>query len=245
MQLDFTIPEMDLILYARKKTKKQGPLHFMVIYPHPDDETMMSGGTIAKYALHPDVRWSVVALTPGEHGDELFKGMPPKKLAKIRKVELHRACEILGVSQLIFAPFEDGTLKKRVADLTKFISRLYKDEKPDLVITFEKGGIYGHPDHVTASMVIKKLQKKYTKIPVLYGTLPEKILSRLHLPTHMADDPDSLLHSIPYMCVSFWGLGWKKYMAALCHRSQNLNDHGRSPLWLMAIFHPIEYYSSE
>jgi len=243
MQFDFEVPEVDLELYVRRKTGKKGKLHFMTIYPHPDDETMMSGGTIAKYAQNPDIRWTVVSLTRGEHGDGRMKGIDPRKLAKIRKAELHRACEVLGASQLIFGPFEDGTLKKRALDLEKFISQLYKDEKPDLVLTFERGGVYGHPDHVSASSVIRKLQTKYKKIPVLYGGLPTKILSRIKLPTHMAEDPENLQHDVPQMRVTFWKQGWKKYLAAVCHCSQDLTSKGTRPLWLKAIVFPIEYYS--
>lgn len=245
MQFDLTLPEVDLVAYVRGKTKKKGQLHFMTIFPHPDDETMMSGGTIAKYSRDPRVRVTVVSMTRGEHGDELLRGITPKELANIRKKELHRACEIMGVSQLIFAPFEDGKLKKTAKYVEQFVSQLYIDEKPDLVITFEQAGIYGHPDHVLLSAVIKKVQKKYAKIPVLYATLPQKILKRIHLPLHMAEQPASLKQAVPELRVSFPGVSWKKYLATLCHRSQNLNDNGKSPLWITSLLHPVEYYSEQ
>lgn len=253
MLFDFTVPEIDLVSYVRsrrgkkKKTLRQaqGKLHFMAIYPHPDDETMMSGGTIARYARYRDVRWTIVSVTRGEHGDELMKSVSPQKLAKIRMHELHRACEVLGVSQIIYGPFEDGTLKKEKKRLARFLTEFYKDEKPDLVFTFERDGIYGHPDHVTLSAVIADLQKKFPSVAVLYGTLPKKLLDKLDLPTHMADDPDGLLQAEPEWRIMFPHEGWKKYLAARCHQSQNLNGSGKNPLWVSTILYPVEYYSTQ
>lgn len=245
--IDFGIPEIDLCAYVMKKKKKQSTLRFMALYPHPDDETMMSGGTIARFAHCPDVEWTIVSVTKGEHGDELRKDLTPKELARVRAGELRQACGNLGIKNVVIGPFEDGTLKKQKMKLKQYIASLYRSYKPDLVITFEKNGIYGHPDHVALSQAAYALSKQKSKQTplVLFSTLPQSILQGISLPTHMADDPDSVHQSIPEYRISFFRFGWKKYKAALSHRSQNLNSRGKNPLWAYTIFHPVEYITEK
>ena len=234
---DWRTQQIDLCKYAGPGKKK-----ILFVYPHPDDETMMNGGTIAKYANDSNVEMVVLSMTPGEHGDELMPGIEPAKLAKIRREEFQKSMDILGVKRSIVADFEDGMLKKQNEEVIAYLDSFFQKEKPDLVITYERGGIYGHPDHVALSEITRSLQDKYG-FKVLYSTIPKRFFSSKGLPTHMAEDLANLKHDLPQFRVVFGNLGWKKYRAALCYRSQNLCH--TAPLWAQTLAYPVEYYSEE
>ena len=120
----------------------------LVILPHPDDESFPMGGTLAKYAAN-HIRVTLVCATRGEAGIE---GLDPEETGKIREGELRQAASALGLDEVRFLDYRDGTLSQVNAD--EFIERLaglLRDLKPDVVLTFGPDGISGHPDHVTLS----------------------------------------------------------------------------------------------
>jgi LmbE family N-acetylglucosaminyl deacetylase len=120
----------------------------LVILPHPDDESFPMGGTLAKYAAN-QTRVTLICATRGEAGIE---GVSPEEAGKIREQELRRAAAELGLNEVRFLDYRDGTLAQVNAE--EFIERLagiLRDLKPDVVLTFGPDGISGHPDHVTLS----------------------------------------------------------------------------------------------
>ena len=120
----------------------------LVILPHPDDESFPMGGTLAKYAAN-HIRVTLVCATRGEAGIE---GLDPEETGKIREGELRQAASALGLDEVRFLDYRDGTLSQVNAE--EFIERLaglLRDLKPDVVLTFGPDGISGHPDHVTLS----------------------------------------------------------------------------------------------
>ncbi len=126
------------------KTQKS----LLVILPHPDDESFPMGGTLAKYAFnHTHV--TLVCATRGEAG---IPGKSPVEAGKIREAELRRAAAELGVSDLRFLGYHDGTLAQvNAAELIGRLVDLLREIRPDVVLTFGPDGISGHPDHVTLS----------------------------------------------------------------------------------------------
>lgn len=120
----------------------------LVILPHPDDESFPMGGTLAKYAANR-ARVTLVCATRGEAGIE---GMAPEEAGKIRETELRQAAAELGLDEVRFLDYRDGTLAQMNAE--EFIERLaglLRDLKPNVVLTFGPDGISGHADHVTLS----------------------------------------------------------------------------------------------
>lgn len=120
----------------------------LVILPHPDDESFPMGGTLAKYAAN-QTRVTLVCATRGEAGIE---GMAPEEAGKIRETELRQAAAELGLDEVRFLDYRDGTLAQMNAE--EFIERLaglLRDLKPNVVLTFGPDGISGHADHVTLS----------------------------------------------------------------------------------------------
>jgi LmbE family N-acetylglucosaminyl deacetylase len=120
----------------------------LVILPHPDDESFPMGGTLAKYAAN-HARVTLICATHGEAGIE---GLVPEQAAIIRERELRQAASALGLDEVRFLDYRDGTLAQ--ADAERFIellAGLMGELHPDVVLTFGPDGISGHPDHVTLS----------------------------------------------------------------------------------------------
>lgn len=120
----------------------------LVVLPHPDDESFPMGGTLAKYTAN-HTRITLVCATRGEAGIE---GVTPEEAGKIREVELRRAAAALGLAEVRFLDYLDGTLAQvNPEEFIQRLTELLRDLKPNVVLTFGPDGISGHPDHVTLS----------------------------------------------------------------------------------------------
>jgi LmbE family N-acetylglucosaminyl deacetylase len=128
-------------------------LRLMCVLAHPDDESLGAGGIIAKYA-HEGVDVYLITATLGEHGwpgnPEAYPG--PGVLGDIRQEELHAAARILGVREGAFLGYIDGQVDQvdpaeAIAKISMHIRRL----RPQVIITFDPFGVYGHPDHIAIS----------------------------------------------------------------------------------------------
>lgn len=117
----------------------------MVILAHPDDESFPIGGTLAKSTAEGK-RVHLVTATRGEAG---IPGKSTAETAVIREAELRRACAELSVQQLTFLDYVDGKLET-IPDNTGAarLLDLMRQSRPDIVITFGRDGISGHPDHL-------------------------------------------------------------------------------------------------
>ena len=147
------------------------PLTLLTIHAHPDDETISTGGVMARYL---DEGLRVVCLTSnlGEHGEivvpELDTPENHARLAAIRGQELAEALRRLGGvesrllgyedSGMMGTPDNDDPASFWQADLDEAIGRtvrVVREVKPDVVIGYNDFGGYGHPDHIRAAMVAK------------------------------------------------------------------------------------------
>ncbi len=130
-----------------------GDLRLLAVFPHPDDETLGCGGTLAKYSSE-GIETFLVCATRGERG--WFDSMGPnpglEAVGRIREAELHCAADQLGLREVFFLDTIDGDVDK--ADPTEIISRLVthiRRIRPQVIITFAPDGAYGHPDHIALS----------------------------------------------------------------------------------------------
>ena len=125
-------------------------LKLMCVLAHPDDESLGMGGTLAKYAAE-GVETYLVTATRGERGwfgDE--KDNPGlEALGKIREAELLNAVRELGIREVKFLDYIDGDLDQAnsAEAIAKIVSHLRR-VRPQVVITFDPNGAYGHPDHI-------------------------------------------------------------------------------------------------
>ena len=125
-------------------------LKLMAVTAHPDDESLGMGGTLARYASE-NVETCVVCATRGERGRyrDGTEKPDPQAMARIRERELRRAAEVLGVTKLFFLDYLDGELDR--ADPEEAVARIahhLRAVRPQVVLTFDQAGAYGHPDHI-------------------------------------------------------------------------------------------------
>ena len=131
---------------------------------HPDDETFGVGGVMAR-AADEGHRVVVVCATRGEAGEIADPSLAtPETLGAVREAELRAAARALGVSDVRFLGHRDSGMAGTPenghpralvnADRATVVAQLVgqiRQVRPDVVVTFEPGGIYGHPDHMTIS----------------------------------------------------------------------------------------------
>jgi LmbE family N-acetylglucosaminyl deacetylase len=135
----------------------------IVFSPHPDDETFGCGGTIAK-RLNEGYEVLVVILTDGRHAYSKLFGLgmdpTPEQMVRIRKAEVERAMEILGLEKenLIFLNFEEGTMEQNYEEAEKKITRILMNNSPkEVYYTYERDF---HRDHQATSRIVKNSIKK-------------------------------------------------------------------------------------
>jgi LmbE family N-acetylglucosaminyl deacetylase len=131
-------------------TNEKPPLRLCGIFAHPDDETLGTGATLARYASE-GVETYVVTATRGQRGRYRDgKDHPgPEALGRIREAELRAAAEVLGVKEVSVLGYWDKDFDK--TDPDEVIGRLVdhlRRIRPQVVITFDPNGAYGHPDHI-------------------------------------------------------------------------------------------------
>ena len=125
-------------------------LKLMVVFAHPDDESMGMGGTLAKYSAQ-GVETYCVCASRGERGwfgpEEQNPGL--SALGQIREKELICAVNELGVKGLYFLDYIDGEVDQAIHEeaIGKIVSHIRRIQ-PQVVVTFSPDGNYGHPDHI-------------------------------------------------------------------------------------------------
>jgi mycothiol conjugate amidase Mca len=144
-------------------------LTLMIVHAHPDDECIGTGGILAKYTAE-GVRTVLVTCTLGEEGEIVVPEMDTPenhaRLADIRREELAESVRILGITDLEILPYRDsgmiGTESNQhpecfaQADLdeaTERLVRLVRHYRPQVLMSYNEEGGYGHPDHINAHKI--------------------------------------------------------------------------------------------
>ncbi|MBE1552944.1 bacillithiol biosynthesis deacetylase BshB2 [Filibacter limicola] len=145
--------------------------HVLVIFPHPDDEAFGVSGTISLYR-EMGVPVTYACLTLGEMGRNL--GNPPfanrETLPQIRKSELKKACEAMGLDDLRMMGLRDKTIEFEDDEkMVQLVTDLMEETNPSLVISFYPG-LSVHPDHdASARAVVRAVRRiSETERPTLY-----------------------------------------------------------------------------
>ena len=140
-------------------------LRLMAVHAHPDDESSKGAATMARY-VRDGVDVMVCTLTGGERGSILNKALDRpevrENLARIRREEMARARDILGVRQE-FLGFTDSGLPegdplpplpegcfalKTLEDASSPLVRAVREFRPHVMLTYDEQGGYPHPDHI-------------------------------------------------------------------------------------------------
>jgi N-acetyl-1-D-myo-inositol-2-amino-2-deoxy-alpha-D-glucopyranoside deacetylase len=147
------------------------PHTLMTVHAHPDDETISTGGVMARYSRAGD-RVICVTCTGGEHGEIVVPEMDTPenhaKLGQIRAEELRRALARLGPIESRKLGYVDsgmmGTAENAAAesfwqaDVDEAAGRLVaivRETRPEVIVGYNDYGGYGHPDHIRAGQVAR------------------------------------------------------------------------------------------
>ncbi len=146
-------------------------LTLMAVHAHPDDEALGTGGILARYA-DQGVRTVLVTCTNGELGDApggVKPGEPGHEEAMVvplRLQELEASSKVLGVSHLELLGYHDSGMEgwpqnvapgafwqTPVAEAGHRLAGLMEKYQPQVVVTYDENGFYGHPDHIQANRI--------------------------------------------------------------------------------------------
>jgi mycothiol S-conjugate amidase len=141
------------------------PLRLMAVHAHPDDESSKGAATMARY-VSEGVDVLVVTCTGGERGSVLNPKLDQpevwENITEIRRAEMDKAREILGVRQewLGFVdsglpegdplpPLPEGCFGLVDPDVAaERLVAVMRDFRPHVVLTYDEDGGYPHPDHI-------------------------------------------------------------------------------------------------
>jgi LmbE family N-acetylglucosaminyl deacetylase len=148
----------------------------IAVVAHPDDESLIAGGTLA-LAARAGAETGVVSLTRGEQGPIADSELATHDtLGDVREAELHAAGEALGASWTACLRHPDGELpwvdREAAADE---LAAVLDPHGPEVILTFGPDGLYGHPDHIATrqivGMAMDRLESQKGRRTCLYETV--------------------------------------------------------------------------
>ena len=176
----------------------------LLVHAHPDDETITTGGTIARYAADPDTHVTLLTCTLGEQGEVMVPAMAglaatqADQLGGYRIAELAAAAAALGLTDhrmlggigrwrdsgmvitegIHAAPLPPEQLhpraftreRERAAQVDALLAVL-DQIRPQVVVGYDPGGGYGHPDHVRAHEITMAAAARCPSVRKIYWTV--------------------------------------------------------------------------
>jgi LmbE family N-acetylglucosaminyl deacetylase len=173
-------------------------LTFLAVHAHPDDEASSTGGTLRVLA-DQGVRTVLVTCTNGEYGDAPGGAKPdadhhdPDEVARVRALELDESVRLLGVARSVRLGYRDSGMKgwpqnddpaafwaTPVDAAASRLARIMEEERPQVVVTYNEIGFYGHPDHVQAHRITLRALEMIDDGPTLYyNAVPNSIMDQM------------------------------------------------------------------
>jgi LmbE family N-acetylglucosaminyl deacetylase len=133
----------------------------LIALAHPDDESFGMAGTIAKYE-NEGAEVYLICATNGDVGmmeDKYLDGY--ESIAHVRLAELECAAQILGLTRLYAFGYRDSGMPGSpdndhpdslvaadVDEVVRRVTEVIREVHPQVVVTFDPYGGYGHPDHL-------------------------------------------------------------------------------------------------
>jgi LmbE family N-acetylglucosaminyl deacetylase len=143
----------------------------MTVHAHPDDESISTGGVLARYSAE-GVTTVLVTCTDGSCGDApggVKPGEPghvPDDVVELRRGELEQSCKALGITHFESLGYRDsgmmGWLQNDapgsfwttpVEQAASRLAAMIERYRPHVVVTYNENGFYGHPDHIQAHRI--------------------------------------------------------------------------------------------
>ncbi len=190
------------------------PKSVLVVTPHPDDFEFGCGGIVTSWVKQGTEAVLVVA-TNGDKGTD-DPDMTSERLAAIRREEQLKAAEVIGLQEVVFLGYPDGSLEDTVELRGKIVEQIRR-HRPEAIFTTDpmRPGSFLHRDHRIIGQVTLDATFPYARDRLHY---PEH--AKLGLEPHKAkqiyywggDSPDTFVDISETIDV--------KIRALLCHHSQ-------------------------
>jgi LmbE family N-acetylglucosaminyl deacetylase len=228
------------------------PLTLMAVHAHPDDEALGTGGVLARYS-DEGVRTVLVTCTNGELGDApggIKPGDPAHDEAVVvplRRQELESSCRALGVSDLELMGYHDSGMEgwaqnhapgsfwnTPVAEAGHRLAELMRHYRPQVVVTYDENGFYGHPDHIQANRItLAAVAECGIPEKLYYTAVPRSSLRNfgeilaaagLDRPVEIEENPDfGTPDELITTTVDCTAVAPRKYASLAAHASQSDN----------------------
>mgnify|MGYP001582309697 CR=1 FL=1 len=138
-----------------------GERRLLACFAHPDDETFGCGGTLARCAAE-GIQVHLACATRGEVGEISDPALATQEtLAQVREAELRGACRALGIAGLYLLGYRDSGMagtpdnshpqalcQANAGEVVGRLVAIIRMVRPEVVLTFDALGGYGHPDHI-------------------------------------------------------------------------------------------------
>jgi N-acetyl-1-D-myo-inositol-2-amino-2-deoxy-alpha-D-glucopyranoside deacetylase len=186
-------------------TSPSSTRRLLLVHAHPDDETINNGATMAKYVAE-GIGVTLITCTRGEEGEVLVPELAHlashvnDELGSHRETELANAMAALGVTDFRFLGtptkkyrdsgmmgtepnnrpdvFWQADVDEAAADLVKVI----REVKPQVMVTYDEFGGYGHPDHIQAHRVAMRAaelaQPDWEISKIYWNAMPRSVMAR-------------------------------------------------------------------
>lgn len=196
----------------------------LISYAHPDDESFGLGGLIGKYVAS-GVEVYYLCATNGDAGTvapELLNGY--KSVAELRLAELDAATEILGFKRVYKLGYKDSGMmgmaanndpeslwyasQHKPAEVVRRVVEVIREVRPHVVITFNRYGGYGHPDHIA-------IQRATTEA-----------VERAADPAYATGHEPWRVQKLYYSGIAKWMVRWRIWQSRL--RGENPRKLGRN-----------------
>ena len=145
----------------------------LFVHAHPDDESMATGGTMARLVAD-GVRVDLVTCTDGAEGEIHDPTLDPEearpRLAEIRAAELACSVAALGAGAIHHHKLNyrdsgmmgteanehpDSFWKADLDDAARRLIEIVREARPRAIVTYDENGNYGHPDHINAARIAR------------------------------------------------------------------------------------------
>ncbi len=229
----------------------------MVVHAHPDDEGIQTGGALAMYAAQ-GVHTVLVTCTNGDMGDSP-DGLKPESAGhdaaatvEVRLRELREAARLLSIGDLELLGYRDSGMmgwpqnddpnsfwRTPLEEAVDRIAELMERHHPEVVITYDDKGLYGHPDHIQAHRAAlgaaekTGIPKKFYEIAFPLSMMKgfaemqrQAAIAKGEAPPEPADEAQAEFGTPDELITTYLDVGsvWEaKRAAVLAHQSQMAN----------------------
>ena len=164
----------------------------LAFHAHPDDESLLTAGTMARAAAQGH-RVILVVATDGNEGEASSSFVADGRLGELRLAELRESARALGVARLEYLGYADSGLGPQtmpdppgqtrfiqadVEEAASLLADILIEESVDVLLTYDANGGYGHRDHVKAHQVATRAAALAKTPRVLEATVPRDTIRR-------------------------------------------------------------------